>query len=290
MGWMAALLGRDGRGSARGELDISRTELAIGERNPLDVWHLVLRQAFGADMLAPVIRPRAVLDIACGTGRWARDVARHFPEARVVGFDLDARLIDVGIEEGAWRGDDLLPSNCQLGRGNALEPFPYPDDTFDYAHLRLFSPFLGGAQVLPVLAEMRRVTKAGGWIELLDATEFSTDNEAVQFLLSCLRQLYEYAGLMLEPGRLLEDYLRQAGLSRVHTRSVTVRADTGSTEAARHLARDLVMGMVAAAQSYVAYGIATQDEVAAAAEHARDAAQPYSIRIAIGGAWGSVPR
>jgi ubiquinone/menaquinone biosynthesis C-methylase UbiE len=290
MQWMASILGRDPHGAARDELDIAQTTLAIGERHPLDVWHLVLRQACGRDVLAPVGKPRAVLDIGCGTGRWARDVARQFPEARVIGFDRDVRQIDAGIEEGAWRGDDLVPPNCQLGAGNALEPFLYPDDAFDYSHLRLFSPFLPAAQVLPVLAEMRRVTGAGGWLELLDAAEFSSDNEAVQFLLDCLRQVYQYRGLMLEPGRLLEDYLRQAGLSHVRARSVTIRTDTGSSESAHRLARDLVAGMVAAAQTYVTLGIASADYVTSAVEHARDTGHPYSIRVVITAAWGSVPR
>ena len=290
MKWMATILGRDTDGAPRAELDIAQTHLPIGERHPLDVWHLVLRQAYGRDILAPVSRPRAVLDIACGTGRWARDVARLFPDARVIGFDLDGRQIDAGIEEGAWRGDDLVPPNCQLGAGNALEPFPYPDDSFDYAHLRLFSPFLQAAQVLPVLAEMRRVTQAGGWLELLDAAEFSCDNPAVQFLLDCLRQLYQYSGLMLEPGRFLEDYLRQAGLSHVHARSVTIRTDTASSESAHRLARDLVAGMVAAAQTYISLGFASAEHVSSAVEHARDTDHPYSIRIGITAAWGSVPR
>lgn len=290
MKWMTALLGRDSRHTARGELDVAHAELATGERSPLDVWHLVLRQAFGADIIAPITKPRAVLDVACGTGRWARDVARRFPEARVVAFDLDGGQIDAGIEEGAWRGDDLVPPNCQLGRGDALAPFPYPEDGFDYTHLRLFSPFLYVAQVLPVLAEMRRVTCAGGWIELMDASEFSSDNAAVQFLLDCLRQLYQYGGLMLEPGTMLEDHLRQAGLTRVRSRTVGVHTDTSSSEAAHRLARDLVAGMVAAAQSYIGLGIASAEQVSQAIEHARDLTHPYAIRVAITGAWGTVPR
>jgi hypothetical protein len=141
-----------------------------------------------------------------------------------------------------------------------------------------------------VLAEMRRVTHAGGWLELLDAAEFSSDNEAVQFLLECLRQVYHASGLMLEPGRLLEDYLRQAGLSHVRARSVTIRTDTASSESAHRLARDLVAGMVAAAQTYVTLGIASPDHVTSAVEHARDTSQPYSVRVVITTAWGSVPR
>jgi ubiquinone/menaquinone biosynthesis C-methylase UbiE len=290
MSLMGALRGRDTRGSASAELDVARADIAIGDRNPLDVWHLVLLQAFGTSMLAPVHRPRAVLDIACGTGRWARDIARMFPDARILGFDLDGRQIDAGIEEGAWRGDDRLPPNCQFGPGDALATFPYPDDAFDYTHLRLFSPFLQAAQVLPVLAEMRRVTRTGGWIELLDAAEFASDNEAVRFLLDCLRQLYQYGGLMLEPGRHLEDYLRQAGLGRVRSRTVTIRTDTGSNAGAQRLARDLVAGMVAATQTYVQLGIASNEQVSAALEQARDTSHPYSIRVVIKGAWGAVPR
>jgi ubiquinone/menaquinone biosynthesis C-methylase UbiE len=261
----------------------------IGDGHPLDAWHLVLRRAFGTDVLAQVGRPRSVLDIACGTGRWARDVARQLPEAQVVGFDLDARLIDAGAEGSAWSGEGRLPPNCRLSQGNALETFPFPDGAFDYAHLRLFSPFLQVGQVLPVLAEMRRVTHASGWIELVDAAEIASDNGAVNFLLDCLRHLYQYHGLALEPGRLLEDYLRQAGLGRARSRTVTILTDTSSSEGAQRLARDLVAGTVAASRSYVQLGITGPEQIEAAIGQARNPAHPYALRILMTGAWAAVP-
>ena len=37
---------------------------------------------------------RAVLDLACGSGGWALDLARSNPQIKVVGIDISKRMID----------------------------------------------------------------------------------------------------------------------------------------------------------------------------------------------------
>jgi hypothetical protein len=54
----------------------------------LDVQHYALREAVGANYLAPVEEPSRVLDVGCGTGQWGFEVCQQFPEALIAGFDL----------------------------------------------------------------------------------------------------------------------------------------------------------------------------------------------------------
>src|SRR5947209_1477532 len=59
----------------------------------LDYQHFVLRQALRGNTFAPVhdllTHPSHILDIGCGTGRWGTEMARAYPQAQVIGFDIE---------------------------------------------------------------------------------------------------------------------------------------------------------------------------------------------------------
>jgi methylase of polypeptide subunit release factors len=58
------------------------------EINRLDFQHYMLRYALRGNYLAPVAHPQSILDVGCGTGRWALEMAREFPHANVVALDI----------------------------------------------------------------------------------------------------------------------------------------------------------------------------------------------------------
>ncbi|KAK5114621.1 hypothetical protein LTR85_010198 [Meristemomyces frigidus] len=61
------------------------------EQDRLDLQHAVFRYALdGRLFLAPLLKDNLhdVLDVGCGTGLWAMDVADENPQAQVLGFDL----------------------------------------------------------------------------------------------------------------------------------------------------------------------------------------------------------
>lgn len=288
MGWFGWLGER--LSTEHAALDTRSLPADITRRHPLDVWHYVLMQTFGTHVLAPLSEPPlAVLDVACGTGLWARDVARACPEARVTGFDIDHLQFDRSLEEGAWRGDDLLPTNCSFTQADALSPFRYPDATFDYTHLRFFSPFLPAARMMSVLSEMLRVTRPGGWIEVVDGAHFAANEPGRELLLRCLRELYRRNGLVLEPGTYLEGQLRQLGLRRVNTRTAAIRVGSGSDAAGERLAADLLTGMVRAGALYVRAGVASEQQVSVAIQEVRRGDGDTGIRVGLTAAWGQVP-
>jgi SAM-dependent methyltransferase len=61
----------------------------LKEVNRLDFQHYVLRAILKSNYLAPIRQPRRILDVGCGTGQWAYELARGFPQAQVVGLDLE---------------------------------------------------------------------------------------------------------------------------------------------------------------------------------------------------------
>lgn len=65
---------------------------------------------------APIGSPSSILDVGTGTGRWAREMAITFPNANVVGVD-----VNLSPDDGASsrRTDDLRPPNHTLYRATS---------------------------------------------------------------------------------------------------------------------------------------------------------------------------
>jgi ubiquinone/menaquinone biosynthesis C-methylase UbiE len=286
MGWFGWSRRQAGDPATQAALDLNALPADVLALSSLDVWHYAVCHAYGTLACAPVAPTAHVLDVACGTGRWAREMARLLPGGWVAGFDLDGHQIDRALDEGAWRGDDLLPPNCQLVQADALARFPYADASFDYAHGRFFSAFVPAAQWSRVIGEMVRVTRPNGWVELVDAARFSAQAPAHNFLLQCLRRLYEHDGLILEPGSTLERLLREAEVKRLYRRAVTVQAVASREGLGKSLVADLLIGLVTAGPAYIQAGIASEAQVRSAIEQARRDETGTAIQITLTAAWG----
>src|SRR5579863_5005923 len=91
----------------------------LGEVNRLDFQHFVLRNGFGGNYLAPISQPQMILDVGCGTGRWAMELAALFPAAKVFGVDMVTPAVD--REATAGNGLDRRPINYTFVQGNVLD-------------------------------------------------------------------------------------------------------------------------------------------------------------------------
>lgn len=71
-----------------------------------------------------LIQSQRVLDIGTGTGIWAIDFADEYPDTTVLGTDLSP------IQP------DLVPPNCRFEIDDARDEWTYPNDYFDFIHIR----------------------------------------------------------------------------------------------------------------------------------------------------------
>ncbi|RUS29500.1 S-adenosyl-L-methionine-dependent methyltransferase, partial [Jimgerdemannia flammicorona] len=99
-----------------------------------------------------------VLDVGCGTGCWTMDMANDFPDSHFVGVDVT----DLFPKDG-------LKSNCTFAKANTLEGLPFEDGTFDYTFQRFMFLAFTPADWAKVISELVRVTKSGGWVELVES-------------------------------------------------------------------------------------------------------------------------
>lgn len=107
---------------------------------------------------------KSCLHIGAGHYVWLIEMANQHRETLFEGFD-----ITVATENNSTP----LPSNVNLCNGNIFSGgLPYPDEMFDYVNVRSFLSWLPGDKIPFVLNEIKRVTKKGGWIELLEMDPF----------------------------------------------------------------------------------------------------------------------
>ncbi len=182
------------------------------EIDRLDVQHYALRAAAHGNYLAPLGEPTRILDVGSGTGQWTYDLCAEFPNAWVVGFDLERSKSDP-------------PGNFRFVRGNALQGLPFADDTFDFVHQRLLMTAIPLAAWPDIAADLMRVTAPDGWVELVEVgDQMEPKGPATKRLWELGNRLAASFGLDATGTvpRSLGDYLRRAGARDVTRRQVVV--------------------------------------------------------------------
>jgi ubiquinone/menaquinone biosynthesis C-methylase UbiE len=121
-----------------------------------------LREALLAHPGGP--RTAKLLDVACGTGAFLREVKRNHPRLGVTGLDLSPPYLAVARRRlAAW-------SRATLCQGNA-EAMPFADASFDIVTCIYLLHELPGRVRRAVAGEIRRVLRPGGWLILVDSLQ-----------------------------------------------------------------------------------------------------------------------
>src|SRR5712692_1503352 len=170
------------------------------ETQRLDFQFYLIRSILHGNHASPLRSDIAsVLDVGCGTGRWVVEMARTFPGAQVVGLDIEPP-----------QSGQMLPSNARFVQANVLDGLPFADRSFDFTHQRLLVLAIPAAHWPLVVGELVRVTRPGGWVELLEGGDvFLNAGPATQRFLAWWHAASRARGfdtsLMERLGRLLLD-------------------------------------------------------------------------------------
>lgn len=92
------------------------------------------------------------------TNKLSKDMITDYPNCRYEGCDM----VDVVSQKP-------MPKQFTFNIGNVLDGLPYPDNTFDLVHLRLFTLALQCDEWPGVIKELLRVTKPGGLVQIMEA-------------------------------------------------------------------------------------------------------------------------
>ncbi|WP_376797589.1 methyltransferase domain-containing protein, partial [Thermogemmatispora sp.] len=206
--------------------------------------HHALYRTLSNHYLAPLVpeQVRTILDVGTGTGIWAFEMQALFPHARIVGVDVSLASLPQPV-----------PPTCVFVRANVLEGLPFPDAQFCYAHQRLLVAAIP-AQAWPgVVRELVRVTRPGGWIELLELSDvIQPAGPATRRLLEWFTGISRQLGFEMAVLRQLGELLQQAGCVEITSQDIPVPLGRWAGAAGQLLLTDVLHGLGALKDSYCA--------------------------------------
>lgn len=225
----------------------------------LDLQHYMLRKQIRGNFLAPVQNPQSVLDVACGTGRWGSEVARSFPRANVIGFDI---LPPKPQSTSVTSGDERPPENYVFVEGDLTKGLPADwTNSFDFVHMRLMLLALPITEWFPAVMELRRVTTSGGWVELVDSViESEMQTPASKTYYDWLRTISAKRNLDLHAGLHIGDYLVRAGFRKVEYYRVDVPFGYANKPGGELMAANAEAGIKGLRGPIVQSGIASAEQ------------------------------
>jgi ubiquinone/menaquinone biosynthesis C-methylase UbiE len=204
-----------------------------------------------------------VLDLACGPGGWALELAFTYPKVEVIGVDINASMIDYANAQAWSQG----LNNAHFRVMNVMEPLDFPDSSFDLVNGRLLCGFMLPHAWPQLLAECRRILKPGGILRLTDAESPLTNSAAFERAMSLFCQALKRAGQSFSPDGhhigilpVLPRLVRQAGFEHVQLRASVGEWSSG-TPGHYSSFKDYMILLELIRPFLVKMGIAAQDEL-----------------------------
>lgn len=202
-----------------------------------------------------------ILDVACGPGGWALEVAFAYPEIEVVGVDISRAMIDYARAQARIQELD----NASFQVMDVQKPLNFPDNSFDLVNAR-FLNFLPAAAWPKLMQEFGRITRTGGTIRLTESEWwYYTNSPALEQLNSLIiRALKAQGGSFSERFTgvlpMLGRFLQEAGCVNIHYKSHVIDYSFG-TEAYQGFRRDAAVVFKLFQPFIIRMGVATQQEL-----------------------------
>ncbi|KAJ4299105.1 hypothetical protein N0V90_004349 [Kalmusia sp. IMI 367209] len=150
------------------------------EQDRLDVKYAAIHLTYGNKLcFAPLQNPQQALDVGTGTGIWAIDFAEENPGTTVTAVDLSPI-------QPTW-----VPPNVKFEIDDAEQDWTWPENFFDYVHLRTMAAAVRNWDRM--FQQAFRHTKPGGYIELQDldymgVIQSTSRNQGTAFIQWCVEQ------------------------------------------------------------------------------------------------------
>jgi ubiquinone/menaquinone biosynthesis C-methylase UbiE len=210
--------------------------------------------------LLPHLRPgMEVLDVGCGVGSLAFDLAARVTPGRVVGIDPDPGQIEAARKSSADRAID----NAEFRTGTAYE-LPFADASFDAVYANAVLLYL--REPVRALAEMRRVLRGDGIAAVSDddlaTIVTSPDLPELRLAADLFQRAVVHEGGNPRYSRHLRSLMLQAGFAR--TQGIAHAPEVYGDAASTRWFADFAIGVLSApsmAEVILGEGWATRAEL-----------------------------
>jgi len=207
-------------------------------------------------------RFQLVLDLACGPGGWACDVARLYPEIDVIGVDISEKMMRYG--QAHAQAQRLENASFQVM--NVINPLEFPDAAFDFVNARLLSSFMPVAAWPSFVLECVRITRPGGVIRLTEGEWEFTSSAACERIADMLTRAMWLDGKSFSPdGKrfgatlMTTQFLRDSGLINIQRRAYALDYSFG-TNAHETSYQNFMMHYPLMSPFLVKLGVTTKEE------------------------------
>lgn len=140
-----------------------------------------------------------VLDVACGAGGWALDLACAYPHLQVTGIDASVRSIASAhrlAHEGGFSNVYFLVQDlCQLQE----EETPLPGVPFDLIHLSFIAPALLNMNYPTLVRALWRLCRLGGMLYWTEMEFPLTNSPTLELLIALICEALNEAGHSFAP-------------------------------------------------------------------------------------------
>lgn len=255
----------------------------MGEAQRLDFQHYLLRYALKGNYAAPIRQAGDILDVGCGTGRWAMEIANEFPGANVIGVDVAPPPTEAGATA------DARPDIYAFVQGNVLERLPFADNSFDFVHQRLLILAIPANRWPGVVHELLRVTRPGGWVELVEGGDNFQGSPVMDTITGWGQRLLQRRGIDSSIIAQIGPMLTASGATDVSTRTARLPIGKHGGRVGAMVETNTMTALAALRAPIISLGIADEQTYDATMARAREefAHGAYSIPFYI--AYGRKP-
>ncbi|KAK3381992.1 S-adenosyl-L-methionine-dependent methyltransferase [Podospora didyma] len=184
------------------------------EQSRLDLQHAIAKTLLKGNLaLAPIEKPRRVLDIGTGTGIWAIEFAEQYPDSDVLGTDLSP------IQP------DYLPPNCRFEIDDIEDEWVF-SHKFDYIHGRYLCAFLKDFNHM--FRSIHESLTPGGWVEFQEtiiqfqAIDMTLEGTALQRWNALLLEGVRKMGRSAIAGVRYKKLMQEAGFININEKRFAV--------------------------------------------------------------------
>ncbi|WP_165422890.1 class I SAM-dependent methyltransferase [Ktedonosporobacter rubrisoli] len=210
----------------------------------------------------------SILDVGCGPGGWATEVAFAHRDKQIVGVDISHAMLQYAREHARIQG----LRNVAFRVMDATEKLDFPDESFDMVNARFMVSFMWKGAWTQFIQECKRITRPGGIIRLTDTDVpgvGSTNSAALDKLSVIMTRVYFITGRSFcqdEFGNhfgltpMLSGFLKEAGYTNIRETPFMLNYSVGKPGYLGNT-RNLEIAFLLLQQFLSKPGIATKEEI-----------------------------